>query len=316
MGEAAAADATFAFVDLSGFTALTEMCGDEEAALLAGRLVDLARDSLTVHVSLVKKSMGDAVMLRAPPGPEQMMATIVALADRAAAEDGFLVLRVGIHHGSAVERDNDFFGHAVNTAARVTALAGAGQAIVTDPILPACEGLGLAVRSLGATALRNIASPMAVYRVSLPPPPRYPVDPPCVGFELIRAQPATMCGTTIKTYGSAPADAPNGSWPLMKANNLKEGEPAAPTTTTDPGARRVEPPLSFEGCLHAAGFQRPPDPLVGSLGGLPQQLFGLRLGSEAYRWRKHQRGGQEWSEQGRARRHSEVKAGANPVRRK
>lgn len=138
---------------------------------------------------------------------------------------------------------------------------------------------------------------------------------PCVGFELIRAQPATMCGTTIKTYGSAPADAPNGSWPLMKANNLKEGEPAAPTTTTDPGARRVEPPLSFEGCLHAAGFQRPPDPLVGSLG-LPQQLFGLRLGSEAYRWRKHQRGGQEWSEQGRARRHSEVKAGANPVRRK
>lgn len=57
MGEAAAADATFAFVDLSGFTALTEMCGDEEAALLAGRLVDLARDSLTVHVSLVK-SMG------------------------------------------------------------------------------------------------------------------------------------------------------------------------------------------------------------------------------------------------------------------
>lgn len=176
MGEAAAADATFAFVDLSGFTALTEMCGDEEAALLAGRLVDLARDSLTVHVSLVK-SMGDAVMLRAP-GPEQMMATIVALADRAAAEDGFLVLRVGIHHGSAVERDNDFFGHAVNTAARVTALAGAGQAIVTDPILPACEGLGLAVRSLGATALRNIASPMAVYRVSLPPP-RYPVDPVC-----------------------------------------------------------------------------------------------------------------------------------------
>ncbi|BBY31590.1 adenylate/guanylate cyclase domain-containing protein [Mycolicibacterium sediminis] len=176
MSEAAPADATFAFVDLSGFTALTEMCGDEEAAHLAGRLVDLTRDSLTPHVSLVK-SMGDAVMLHAP-NPAQMMATIVALADYAAAEDAFLVLRVGIHHGSAVERHNDFFGHAVNTAARVTALAGAGQAIVTAPILPACEGLGLAIHPLGATSLRNIASPMAVYRVLLPPP-RHPLDPVC-----------------------------------------------------------------------------------------------------------------------------------------
>lgn len=176
MSEAAPADATFAFVDLSGFTALTEMCGDEEAAHLAGRLVDLTRDSLTPHVSLVK-SMGDAVMLHAP-SPDQMMAAIVALADRAAAEDGFLMLRVGIHHGSAVERHNDFFGHAVNTAARVTALAGAGQAIVTAPILPACEGLGLTLHPLGATALRNITSPVAVYRVSLPPP-RYPIDPVC-----------------------------------------------------------------------------------------------------------------------------------------
>ncbi|MDO3635313.1 adenylate/guanylate cyclase domain-containing protein [Mycolicibacterium arseniciresistens] len=169
-------DATFAFVDLSGFTALTEMCGDEEAAHLAGRLVDLTQDALTPHVDLVK-SMGDTVMLHAP-SPDQMMATIVALADRAAAEDGFLVLRVGIHHGSAVRRNDDFFGHAVNTAARVTALAGAGQAVVTEPVVHACENLGLTAYALGITALRNITSPMAMYRASLPAP-RYPVDPVC-----------------------------------------------------------------------------------------------------------------------------------------
>lgn len=176
MSQTVSADATIAFVDLSGFTALTEMCGDEEAADLAGRLVDLTRDSLTTHVSLVK-GMGDAVMLHAHT-PHQMMTTVVALADRATAEDGFLMLRVGIHHGTAVQRGNDYFGHAVNTAARVTALAGAGQAIVTEPILPACEALGLTVHPLGATTLRNITSAVAVYRVSLPPP-RYPVDPVC-----------------------------------------------------------------------------------------------------------------------------------------
>ena len=38
--------------------------------------------------------------------------------------------------GSAVVRDGDLFGHAVNVAARITALAGAGHAVITDPICP------------------------------------------------------------------------------------------------------------------------------------------------------------------------------------
>ena len=176
MGEAASTDATFAFVDLSGFTALTEMCGDEQAAHLAGRLVELTRDSLALDVTVVK-TMGDAVMIHAH-GPDTMMATILDLADRAADEDGFLGLRAGIHHGSAVQRDHDYFGHAVNTAARVTALAGAGHAVITEPILPACEALGVAAHPLGATELRNISAPVAVYRVQLPPP-QYPTDPVC-----------------------------------------------------------------------------------------------------------------------------------------
>uniref|UniRef100_A1UQ06 Putative adenylate/guanylate cyclase n=1 Tax=Mycobacterium sp. (strain KMS) TaxID=189918 RepID=A1UQ06_MYCSK len=176
MGEAASADATFAFVDLSGFTALTEICGDEQAAHLAGRLVELTRDSLALDVTLVK-AMGDAVMLHAHD-PDTMMATILDLADRAADEDGFLGLRAGIHHGSAVQRHHDYFGDAVNTAARVTALAGAGHAVITEPILTACEARGVAAHPLGETELRNISAPVAVYRVQLPPP-QYPTDPVC-----------------------------------------------------------------------------------------------------------------------------------------
>lgn len=176
MGEAASTDATFAFVDLSGFSALTEMCGDEQAAHLAGRLVELTRDSLALDVTLVK-TMGDAVMLHAR-SPDTMMATIVDLADRAADEDGFLGLRAGVHHGSAVQREQDYFGHAVNTAARVTALAGAGHAVITEPVLSACKALGVTAHPMGATALRNISTPVTVYRVPLPPP-RYPIDPVC-----------------------------------------------------------------------------------------------------------------------------------------
>ncbi|MDV3136710.1 MULTISPECIES: hypothetical protein [Mycobacteriaceae] len=53
------ADATFAFVDLAGFVVLTEICGDRQAARLAGRLSDLparrpGRASLSSRPSMMR----------------------------------------------------------------------------------------------------------------------------------------------------------------------------------------------------------------------------------------------------------------------
>nr|WP_234787523.1 adenylate/guanylate cyclase domain-containing protein [Mycolicibacterium novocastrense] len=173
-GEAVAA--TFAFVDLSGFGVLTEICGDEEAARLADRLVGLTRDSLAPGVAIVK-TIGDAVMLRAST-PEQMIATIRGLAERAADEDGFLALRAGVHHGSAARLGDDYIGHGVNVAARVTALAAAGQAAVTQQVQAACEQLGLSVHPLGAQKLRNVEAPVEVFSLPLAAA-QYPTDPVC-----------------------------------------------------------------------------------------------------------------------------------------
>ncbi|MBI2696099.1 hypothetical protein [Mycobacterium nebraskense] len=113
------AQVTFAFVDLSGFSILTEICGNHQAARLAARQADPARRSPRPSGCL-RKTIGDADMLRATQ-PGHIAATILELADRAAEEDGFLALRAGIHHGSAVQHGNDYFGHAVNIAARITA---------------------------------------------------------------------------------------------------------------------------------------------------------------------------------------------------
>ncbi len=85
----------------------------------------------TTRARLVKTIGGDAVM---PAADTQMMATLADLADRAAGEDGFLAIRAVIHHGHAVARGGDYFGHAVDIAARITALAGAGRAVIIDDI--------------------------------------------------------------------------------------------------------------------------------------------------------------------------------------
>ncbi|WP_234816830.1 MULTISPECIES: adenylate/guanylate cyclase domain-containing protein [Mycolicibacterium] len=126
-------EVTVAFVDLAGYSVLTEACGDREAAWLAARLADLAHAALQPGVQVVK-TIGDAVMLAAS-APNQMMATMTVLADRVAGADGFLPIRAGIHHGPAIGRGGDYFGHAVNLAARITALAGAGDAVMTAAIV-------------------------------------------------------------------------------------------------------------------------------------------------------------------------------------
>lgn len=83
-----------------------------------------------------------------------------------------------IHYGSAVVRDGDLFGHAVNVAARITALAGAGHAVITDPILPATSRAGLLATAIGTRNLRNISTPVPLHTLDLAVSP-HPVDPVC-----------------------------------------------------------------------------------------------------------------------------------------
>lgn len=169
-------EVTVAFIDLAGYSILTEICGDHEAALLAARLADLAHAALRPGVRLVK-TIGDAVMLTADT-PTQMLATLTDLAERIAGEDGFLALRAGIHHGPAIIRGGDVFGHTVNIAARITALAGAGHAVLTDPIAAAATRQGLLTTAIGAPVLRNITTPIPLHNLALAEA-RYPRDPVC-----------------------------------------------------------------------------------------------------------------------------------------
>src|SRR5262249_17782615 len=65
-------------------------------------------------------------------------------------------LRAGFHHGTAVERDGDIFGRAVNLAARVAAEAYAGEVIVTAHVAAEARERGLPVVDIGPVALKNV----------------------------------------------------------------------------------------------------------------------------------------------------------------
>lgn len=169
---------TFGFVDLAGFTALTEDKGDEDAADVATRFVALARSMLGAEDRLVK-TMGDAVLVTSPD-PAAGIAFVEGLMSLAANEPDFPALRVGLHHGEAVDRDGDVYGAAVNLTARVSAEAHSGEVLGTEPIARAARAAGIPVVELGAVTLKNVRRAIPLYSLALVVGPSdTPVDPVC-----------------------------------------------------------------------------------------------------------------------------------------
>lgn len=158
-------EATFVFIDLAGFTALTETHGDEQAADLAEQFHGIAREALGPGDVMVK-SIGDAVMLTSPaPGPALDLVGRVVGQCLDTAE--FPVVRSGLHHGKAAQRGDDVFGAAVNLAARVAAQASGGQTLATADVAAAARRRGLPVAELGPRRFRNVSEPVPVFEVQL-----------------------------------------------------------------------------------------------------------------------------------------------------
>lgn len=172
-------DITFAFVDLAGYTALTEAHGDEAAADSAERFYAIAEESLAPGVRIVKR-IGDAVML-AGMDPFASVASVLATFARVNIDQDLPELRAGLETGSAVERDGDYFGATVNLAARISAHARSGE-VLCGEALAACLTKDKRVRvvSAGAVALRNVSKLTPIFSILLNTPSATgAVDPVC-----------------------------------------------------------------------------------------------------------------------------------------
>ena len=174
---------TFLFADLAGYTALTEAHGDERAADVAAEFQRTVQAALDEHLADAVKSMGDAVMVVAHE-PYCALAIAQRLIEGARGRGGALGVRVGMHTGVAVERGGDWFGAAVNLAARVGAAAGAGEALMTaatrNSAGRALEGFD--VRPRGWRSFKNVGEPVELF-ILMPAPDGQAVglvvDPVC-----------------------------------------------------------------------------------------------------------------------------------------
>ena len=169
---------TFLFADLAGFTALTEAHGDTDAADLAGEFFADVRSLLARHGAEEIKTIGDAVMIRCERA-DSAIALALAVVAEVSRRPGLPSVRVGINTGPAVEREGDWFGAAVNVAARISAAATGGQVLLSRATAEAAGAYGQERASLelpghaevrlverGRRELRNVSEPVTLYEAS------------------------------------------------------------------------------------------------------------------------------------------------------
>jgi adenylate cyclase len=173
--------ATFLFADIAGFTALTEAHGDEGAADLVQQFSATVCEELPQGATHVK-TIGDALMVRVPDPGEAVLLGL-KITHELMRRHGAPAVRVGLHHGTAVERDGDYFGAAVNLAARVSAAAAAGEVLVTGHTAALAPDLpGVLYQPHGRQQLRNVREPVelfAVLRRGEASLGELPIDPVC-----------------------------------------------------------------------------------------------------------------------------------------
>jgi class 3 adenylate cyclase len=168
---------TFLFADLVGFTALTAALGDAAAAELAlgfwARVSGLAAD----HDAEPIKLIGDAAMLWGRCA-SQSVCLGLRLLDELREGGQFPPVRVGMHTGSAVSRGRDWFGAAVNVAARVARSAGANEVLLTEHTRRHAGYLaGVELSDRGQWTFKNVASSVGVFAaVPAPRPQRAAYD--------------------------------------------------------------------------------------------------------------------------------------------
>jgi class 3 adenylate cyclase len=159
--------ATVAFVDLAGFSALTDVHGDAAAIRVLKRFEGFVHDALHGHGPPIKW-IGDEAMFGFP-NPATALEVLGRLLPACRSEPEIPLTRTGLNHGPVLRRSNDLFGSTVNIAARIAAKAAPGQLLATEPVANVATASGIVVEAMGEVQLRSIADRVTLYSIELAP---------------------------------------------------------------------------------------------------------------------------------------------------
>lgn len=155
--------ATVLFTDIVGSTETAARLGDSAWRELLDRHDELIRRNLRRFRGEEVKTTGDGFMATFD-GPARAIRCGQAIAE--AARSLGIEVRAGVHTGECELRGQDLSGLAVHVAARVSALAAAGEVLVSQTVHDLVAGSGLSFVDRGEHRLRGVPNPTKVLAVA------------------------------------------------------------------------------------------------------------------------------------------------------
>jgi class 3 adenylate cyclase len=164
--------ATVLFTDLAGSTEARARLGEEAADELSRRHERLLATEISAHRGVVVKTLGDGVMATFGSAANAVAAAIAIQETVRDHNDDLpapLRVRIGISAGDVAWRGNDCAGTPVIEAARLCAVAGAGEIVSADIVQAMARGRGgHAFVPLGSLELKGLSEPVPASRVRWP----------------------------------------------------------------------------------------------------------------------------------------------------
>jgi adenylate cyclase len=153
-----------AFLDLTGYTALTEERGDAAAAAIASELADVVQDAARTYGGRPVKWLGDGVMFHfeTPAGAIRSGLELVEQTERAIS----VPARIGINAGALIVQEGDYFGRTVNVAARIADYAGPRDVLVSEEARQSAEVAGVDFELVGDVPLKGVSKPVRLHRAT------------------------------------------------------------------------------------------------------------------------------------------------------
>jgi len=149
------------FLDLTGYTRLTEERGDSVAADLAQRLSSMVEQHSRRHGGTPVKWLGDGVMFHFPEPGEGVLAALQMI--EAAPDLGLPSAHVGLHAGPVLFQEGDYFGRTVNIAARIADYARPGEVVVSREVVDLSSAETVSFTEIGPVELRGVSGPQHLF---------------------------------------------------------------------------------------------------------------------------------------------------------
>ena len=149
------------FLDVTGYTQLTQERGDAAAAALAEKLSRIVQRISVQHGGRPVKWLGDGVMFHFPDPGSGVVAAIEMV--ESLADAGLPPAHVGLHAGPIIVQEGDFYGQTVNLASRIGEYARPGEVLVSGAVRERADPSVVDFQPVGEVGLKGVSGLVELY---------------------------------------------------------------------------------------------------------------------------------------------------------